>query len=140
MRPLRRVGVVLAAEVLVANGAACTLNFDQFEPGKGDGAAQGDSMGGGDGGPTDSPFDNPQQEACAPSMSCLGTATTCGSACNTTYQQCVQGCGNNGCRMTCRSNEQSCFGTCVSNCSDCTNAAGCQASFMTCDNAAHAGG
>ena len=80
MKPLRWVAVVLAAEVLGAGGASCSLNFDQFEPGKGDGAAQGDSMGGGDGAPNDSPFDNQQQEACTPSSSCLGTATTCKSA------------------------------------------------------------
>jgi hypothetical protein len=135
--------VVVLAEGALGAVAACTFDFDHFNPNgstSGDSSMQGDSQqgdGGGDGA-GDAPADAGGEFVCVPPANCLSQATTCGAGCTSAYQQCLQGCMNLGCRMNCKSTEQSCSGSCQSTCYDCTNAAGC-GSFPDCVTATRAG-
>jgi hypothetical protein len=120
--PLR---VVLAAFAAGAC-AACTLDFDRYDPTDGGSDASSDTgYAGLDSGRIDSAM-----MPCTPSARCLTGATSCAATCTQSYQRCVNQCrsGNMGCMQTCTSQRQSCGGQCAATCVSCTQSNGCPAS------------
>jgi len=128
----------------------CTLDFDRYDPTNQDaeGALGDDSTGdastdqttqisapdAGDSPEIDASADS--ASSCAMPGNCLPQATSCGSTCGRSYQNCVNSCGDQGCMQKCTNTEQSCLGNCVSVCIACAKDAGCSMS-NGCVAAAH---
>jgi hypothetical protein len=86
--------------------------------------------------PADAPAPRDGGSPCSAPPSCFQQATSCGSTCGQSYQQCVVVCGGQLCRQNCLSTEQSCLGRCATTCIGCTQDAGCAASSQ-CLDASH---
>jgi hypothetical protein len=142
----------LAAAALALEFAACTLDFDRFEPVDANaGPSPPDASVDADGesaeaspneatapssnaeeaeGATDAmpaPDAPAQETSCASPPSCLDTVQTCGAVCVQQEKQCSSRCQNGICRSNCMRTESSCLATCTSTCMTCVRDSGCGA-------------
>jgi hypothetical protein len=113
--------------------AACTMDFDRFEPTTVDGLgtdAAPDS--GRDGGglpfpvPRDGGDGGDDAEPPCNQDTCLSTANACATDCRRTAQSCLERCGNPPCRNQCNDAAKRCTTACEQACSACVDG-GCTA-------------
>jgi hypothetical protein len=112
-----------ASVVIFALLAACTHDFDVFEPGGDGGQAPADSSTPADAGTRDAANSGP----CTPSASCLDTAKSCSKDCDTAQGECLSRCKNVGCSSECWTARDTCKKKCTTDCTACTTAAVCAA-------------
>jgi hypothetical protein len=146
----RPFGLTLAALTTTAAVLlSCTLDFDRYDPAgpdaepgppadaeaPRDAPSQADAAPG-DGGPADSAAGPDAPPLCTAPTVCFRQASSCGSACVQSYQQCGLSCAGTTCAQTCLSTQQSCLGKCATTCIACAQDAGCPATSQ-CLNATH---
>ncbi len=138
--------VALAIVVLAWELAACTLDFERFEPTDASaGPSQPDvsthpmdatepATPASDAQPADDATDIPPgpdadttEASCPPPSSCLGTAQTCAAGCAQQEKQCSSRCFAGSCRSNCTRTESSCQAKCTTACTTCVADSGCGA-------------
>ena len=129
---------------LAMAGAACTLDFDKYDPA----AISSDASSPEDAG-TDATIDHAigsdasdggmaAREASgsneetgggpACGASCLEQAGQCGAPCQTTLGTCTSACQSSRCRQQCQTTAQACVDRCTRTCDTCWSSAGCSGS------------
>jgi hypothetical protein len=104
--------VLVIGATAAAHLVACALDFDRYDPV--DAAAETQPTTAIDAG-----------SACAPSPTCIRTASACASGCRTQSRQCVMRCTGAACGQACAMTEQTCVAQCTTTCASCTERAGC---------------
>jgi hypothetical protein len=134
--------------------AACTLDFDRYDPSDAAAPQEGGAEASADAsmnpeaaspnpdaGPPDAIADagttdaGKDSGACTPPPGCIAQTTTCGASCGQDFDGCTQACDAQACITACRTPEQGCLGKCISTCLACTLEGGCMSS-SACLNAA----
>lgn len=117
---------LLCGSAVALASAACSLDFDKYEPAEStDASAAMDAIG--DGGPPGSdgsgPVDSGAAGACG--QTCLSQASQCGSGCESTLATCLTNCQGGFCTRMCQTTEQGCVQRCTRTCDTCMGSAGC---------------
>jgi hypothetical protein len=115
----------LAIALLAATAlAACTLDFDHFNPPVPSHGGTGSSTGGPPPDASSGGMDAGSGCTIVPAM-CINQEQSCAAQCVSDQMNCASNCGGGSCRQRCNMTEQTCLSQCQGTCTSCSMAAGC---------------